>query len=252
MKNVLVSVIIPYFRKREFFAQTIRSVEKQTYKNKEIIIIYDDKNKSDIKFIKKTIGKKKNYKLIINKLNIGAGRSRNRGISKSRGKYIAFLDSDDFWSKNKLNNQINFMNKNNISASFTSYNIVNEENKKIGNRIAKNKIFLKDLMFSCDIGLSTVILKKSILKKNICFPELKTKEDYVLWLLLAKKDVTFYGINKNLSTWRKTSNSLSSNIFQKLIDGFRVYNKYMNFSITKSFKHLLFLSFNYLKKSNFL
>ena len=59
MKNVLVSVIIPYFRKREFFAQTIRSVEKQTYKNKEIIIIYDDKNKSDIKFIKKTIGKKK-------------------------------------------------------------------------------------------------------------------------------------------------------------------------------------------------
>ena len=251
MKSYLVSVVIPYYRSKKFFTQSIRSVENQSYKNKEIIITYDDEDKSDLKFIKNVIKNKKNYKLIVNKFNIGAGKSRNKAILKSRGRYIAFLDSDDFWSKNKLSKQINFMNKKNISASFTAYNIVNEKNNKISSRNAKNKIFFQDLLLSCDIGLSTVILKKSILKKKNNFPNLKTKEDYVLWLLLSKKKITFYGINEKLSSWRKSSNSLSSNTIQKLFDGFKVYNEYMNFSIAKSLIYLFLLSFNYLKKSIF-
>jgi len=250
MKNDLVSIIIPYFRKKEFFTQTIKSVEKQTYKNKEIFVIYDDYDQSDLNFIKRII-KKKNYHLIVNKFNIGAGRSRNKAILKSKGKYIAFLDSDDLWSKNKLKKQINFMNKKKISASFTAYNIINEKNEKISSRAADKKIFFENLLFSCNIGLSTVILKKNILKGNNKFPDLKTKEDYVLWLLLAKKKVVFYGINKKLSCWRKTSNSLSSDIIQKLLDGFKVYNKYMKFNVFKSIKHLFLLSFNYFKKLNF-
>ena len=189
--------------------------------------------------------------MIVNKFNIGAGRSRNKGILKSKGKYIAFLDSDDLWSKNKLKKQINFMDKKKISASFTAYNIINEKNEKISSRTADKKIFFENLLFSCNIGLSTVILKKNILKGNNKFPDLKTKEDYVLWLLLAKKNVVFYGINKKLSSWRKTSNSLSSDIIQKLFDGFKVYNKYMKFNVFKSIKHLFLLSFNYFKKLNF-
>tara|TARA_B100000965_G_C19529762_1_gene730557 strand:+ start:384 stop:1142 length:759 start_codon:yes stop_codon:yes gene_type:complete len=251
MRNELVSVIIPYFRKRNFLTQTIESLNKQTYKKKEIIIIYDDYDKSDLNFIKKIIKKKKNYKLIINKSNIGAGRSRNRGIKASKGKYVAFLDSDDLWSKNKLKKQINFMSKNKISASFTAYDIINEKNKKIGSRAAEKRIFYNDLLLSCNIGLSTVVLKKSLLKGKIKFPSLKTKEDYVLWLLLSKKKIIFYGINESLSFWRKTDTSLSSDTIQKLIDGFMVYYKYMNFSIFKSLKHLILLSLNYLKKLNF-
>ena len=142
MRNELVSVIIPYFRKRNFLIQTIKSVNKQTYKKKEIIIIYDDHDKSDLNFIKKIINKKKNYKLIINKSNIGAGRSRNRGIKASKGKYVAFLDSDDLWSKNKLKKQINFMSKKKISASFTAYGIVNEKNKKLVVEWLKGQFFI--------------------------------------------------------------------------------------------------------------
>jgi len=250
MRNDLVSVVIPYFKSKQFFSQSIRSVEKQSYRNKEIIIIYDDENRSELKFIKKII-KKKKYKLIINKFNIGAGKSRNKAIFNSKGKYIAFLDSDDFWSKHKLKKQITFMNKNNISASFTAYNIVNDKNINVGSRPAKKKIFFRDLLYSCDIGLSTVVLKRSILKKKLNFPNLKTKEDYVLWLLLSQKKIIFYGINKKLSTWRKRQNSLSSNTFQKILDGFRVYKKYLNFSTIKSLIYLFFLSLNYLKKLNF-
>ena len=102
-------------------------------------------------------------------------------------------------------------------------------------------------MLSCDIGLSSVVITKKILA-NLRFPKIKTKEDYILWLTLSKKE-TFYGINENLLKWRKLNKSLSSNFFQKILDGFKVYYNYMNFSFIKSMVFLCILSFNYLKKN---
>ena len=103
------------------------------------------------------------------------------------------------------------------------------------------------LFKSCDIGLSTVMIKKTHLLKNK-FPSLKTKEDFVLWLKLLSKNVKIYGIDKNLVLWSKIENSLSSSSIQKLLDGFKVYNCYMKFNFLKSFYYLVLLSFNYLKK----
>ena len=106
----------------------------------------------------------------------------------------------------------------------------------------------EDLLKSCNIGLSTIILKKSIFKGKIKFPNLKTKEDFVLWLNLLKQNYRICGIKSNLAYWRKLDNSLSSFTIQKLKDGFRVYNKYMGFNFIKSFFYLFILSINYLKK----
>ena len=106
-----VTVILPYYKKKIFFTKSFISAINQTYKNTEIIIIYDDKNKKDLKFIKETISNYKNTRLIINSKNLGVSKSRNKGISLAKGKYIAFLDSDDVWKKNKLELQINFMKK---------------------------------------------------------------------------------------------------------------------------------------------
>ena len=104
-----ISIIIPYFKKKEFFKRTIRSLQKQSYRNFEVILIYDDNDKSDLKFINYSMKKIKNKKIIINKKNLGAGISRNIGIKKSQGKFIAFLDADDIWHKDKIKKQINFM-----------------------------------------------------------------------------------------------------------------------------------------------
>ena len=98
----LVSVIIPYFRKKKYFFKTINSVINQSYKKIEIILIYDDENKKDLPYVKKLIKKDKRIKLIINRKNYGAGISRNIGIKLAKGKYISFLDADDVWLKNKL------------------------------------------------------------------------------------------------------------------------------------------------------
>ena len=249
MAKGLVSVIIPYYRKKNFFLKAFNSAYKQSYTNKEIIIIYDDPEKRDLNYIKKVTNKKKNVRIYINKFNLGAGRSRNKGLKKSKGDFIAFLDSDDLWHKNKLKVQIEYMKKNKFFFSFTSYQIIAEDNKIIGYRKAQKELIYKDLIHSCDIGLSTVILKKSLINKTILFPDLKTKEDYVLWLLISKKKIKLHGLKKNLVSWRKTRNSLSSNTAQKLIDGFRVYHKYMRYNIIKSLIYLLILSFNYLKKN---
>ncbi len=108
---------------------------------------------------------------------------------------------------------------------------------------------MEDLLKSCDIGLSTVLLQKKIFINNCNFPNLKTKEDFVLWLKILKKEIKIGSINQNLTSWRKLNNSLSSSLFQKLLDGFYVYNKFMQFNFIKSIYYLLCLSINFLKKN---
>ena len=244
----LVSIIIPYYKKREYIADTLKSVLKQTYKYFEIIIIYDDEEKEDLKFIKKLASIDKRIILMINKKSIGAGLSRNKAIKKSKGSYISFIDADDLWKINKLELQIKFMKKNNFLISHTNYKIINKQNKILHSRVARNFNNINDLLKSCDIGLSSVLVKKEILIGNCLFARLKTKEDFVLWLNILKKNIRIVSFKKNLMYWRKLDNSLSSSILQKLFDGFSVYNKYMKFNWIKSLYFLFHLSLNYLRK----
>ncbi len=238
---------MPYYKKKAFIKDAINSVLRQSYKRFELIIIYDDENLDDYELVNDIVRKDNRVILLKNKKNLGSGLSRNLGIKYSKGHYLAFLDSDDLWFKNKLKRQIDFMEKNKIGISFTSYKIIDENNKIMGYREANKIMNFSNLIKSCDVGLSTVIAKSSLIKKKFFFPNLKTKEDYVLWLNLSKNN-NFYGLNKKLSAWRRLSNSLSSNFFQKLFDGYLVYYKYMKYNFFKSFYCLVILSCYYLKK----
>ena len=240
----LVSIITPYYKKKKYIELTINSVLQQTYKNFELIIIYDDQNKEDLNLLKNLTKKDKRIKLYINKKNLGAGESRNKGIKLSQGSLIAFLDADDLWTRNKLKKQIFFMKKNLFDISHTSYHIINSDNKIIGNRLAKDMNH-KLLLSSCNIGLSTVIMKKEIITNKIKFANINTKEDYVLWLKITLNNKKIFALKNNLTKWRKLNDSLSASKIQKLYDGYLVYRKYMNFSLAKSFIYLLLLSFNY-------
>lgn len=223
MKKNLISIIIPYHKKKKYFQQTIKSIQKQTYSKFELIIIYDDSSKIELNFVKKIIKNFKNKTLIINRANIGAGLSRNKGIRKSKGQFIAFCDADDIWHPTKLETQIIFMKKYNLSFCHSSYDIINDDGKKISHFIVKKKIDYNELLKCCDIGLSTVMCKKQILKKN-SFSNTITKEDYFLWLNLILKTKFFFGIKKKLVSWRKLDNSLSSPILQRFKDAFIMYS----------------------------
>ena len=244
----LISVIIPYYKKKKFIDHSIKSVINQTYSNLEIILIYDDEDKSDLQYIINNYSSNNKIKIIINDKNIGAGLSRNKGIEAANGKYLCFIDADDIWKENKVETQLSFMKKNKSDVSHTSYKIINEENNQIGCRTAKNFLNLKDIIKSCDIGLSSVMIRKDIMTHDIRFCDLKTKEDFVLWLKIKKKGIQIFAIENELLLWRKTNNSLSSSTFKKLVDGYKVYNKHMGYSSFLSLYYLICLSFNYLIK----
>jgi teichuronic acid biosynthesis glycosyltransferase TuaG len=244
----LVSIIMPYYKKELYVSESVQSILNQSYTNFELILVNDDTENKN--FINKISNFDQRIRLIHNDKNLGAGLSRNKAIVLSKGEYIAFCDSDDLWKKNKLELQLNFMKKFNLNFSFTSYDIIDENNKFIKIRKAPNFVDFKKLRNSCDIGLSTIIAKKNIFKGNkYQFSNLKTKEDYILWLKFAQDGIEMKGFDQNLSSWRKTKNSLSSSIFQKLIDGYRVYREHLGYGIFKSLFYLIILSINFVLKN---
>jgi teichuronic acid biosynthesis glycosyltransferase TuaG len=230
---MLVSIVIPYFKSEEYIEQAINSVFKQKYKKWELIIVDDEISSSSKNILKNIKMKEKNkIRIISNSKNFGAAISRNNAISVAKGKYIAFLDSDDFWNKNKLYKQINFMKARNARISFTSYKVIDELKKKIYLVKANFNLNYNELLKNCPICTSSIVIEKNILKKNI-FRNLKTKEDYELWLRLSRSFV-FYGIDQILTTYRSRKNTLSSNQLNKIYNAFYIYNSLNNLNIFQS------------------
>ena len=183
---MLISIIIPYYKDEINILHSVNSAIKQSYKNIEIIII-DDENSVISKKILLSIKKKsKKIKVILLKKNVGVSQARNLGISRASGRLIAFLDSDDIWKRDKLTMQVDFMNKNKIDLCYTNYYAFS--GKKIIYKVKIKKSFdYNQLLNECPISCSSVLLKKNILNENK-FRNLKTKEDYELWLRIAKKN----------------------------------------------------------------
>ena len=137
------------------------------------------------------------------------------------------------------------MKKNNYLISHTNYEIIDYRDKKIGLMKVKKKLEYKNLIYSCDIGLSTAMIDRK-LKNHLKFPNMKTKEDYVLWLKLSQK-YKIYGLQKTLASWRKNKSKLSYS-FQKIKDAYTVYSKFQKFNLIKSLLFVILLSLNFIKK----
>ena len=246
-KKPYISVIITYFNKRRFIKKTLDSIFFQSFKNYELIFVYDDSNYEDLKYIKPYLKAFKNTKIIINKKNLGVARSRNKALAKCKGNYIAFIDSDDTWKKTKLMKQLKFMKKKSSNFSFTSYNVIDEQNKFIKKRIVTMDPTYEKLQKKNIIGLSTVMINRIIIK-DVNFPNLKTQEDFALWLSLIKKGHKLSHINDSLSSWRKCNDSLSSNNLQKIIDAFKLYYIHQNKNLLLSIYSVIVLGYNKLFK----
>ena len=122
--NKKVSIIIPNYNSEKFIEDSINSVISQTYDNWEMIIVDDCSSDNSQHKILSLANKDTRIKTILLKKNVGAAEARNIALRKANGNYIAFLDSDDLWNNEKLEKQINFMIKNRVAFSFTSYNVI--------------------------------------------------------------------------------------------------------------------------------
>jgi len=207
----LVSIITPLYNSEDFIAETIDSVLAQSYTNWEMIIVDDISSDTSIKIVEAYIAKDNRIKLIKQEKNLGPAVARNRAIKEAKGKYIAFLDSDDYWDASKLEKQVTFMQENMLALSYTSYYRVDEEEGKIiDEQVAKKSINYHELLKQNSIGCLTAIYDREILGTRY-MPEIIKRQDYALWLDILKEIPFSKGLEEPLAYYRVRNSSVSSN-----------------------------------------
>ncbi len=246
-----VDIIVPNYNKGKYLKEAINSVINQTYKRWKLYIV-DDNSIDDSKYYLQKYKKNKNIKIFFLNKNCGPSFCRNFGISKSRSNYIAFLDSDDFWPKNKLSCQINFMIKNNLSLTYTDYKFFYQNNcakRKYIYSSVPNCFTYTSFIKNSSINTSTLILKKTLIKK-VRFQQVKKHEDYIFKCEIFKKNKELIA-KKNKKTfayYRILKNSRSQN---KLVSLFYLwkYNKQFNkLNFLDNLSSVISISFNSIKK----
>ena len=206
----LVSVIVPVYNAKDYLTETLESIFKQTYKNIEIIIIDDMSGDGSRELIMDYADKYDNIVALLLEKNGGVANARNKGIEIARGRYIAFLDSDDVWKETKIQKQIEFMRANNYAFTFTGYQFMDENSNNMNTLVrAKKSLNYEDLLRQNSIACLTVVLDRYQVER-IYMPKIR-HEDYVTWLDILKQGHTAYGIDENLALYRTRANSLSGN-----------------------------------------
>ncbi len=243
----LVSIITPAYNAERHIKYTIESVMKQDYNNWEMLII-DDGSKDTTKFIIEGFVKiDKRIKLISLTENKGVAYARNVGLKEAKGKYIAFLDSDDLWYPHKLSTQINFMNKNGYAFTFSSYEIIDNEGRKLNKVIkAPEVVDYKRLLRGNPIGCLTVILDREKIG-DFEMPNIK-HEDFATWLEITKRGFIAYGISEPLALYRRSNKSVSSNKIKSAFWTWNIYRHHQKLCFIKSIKCLCWYVFFYLMK----
>jgi teichuronic acid biosynthesis glycosyltransferase TuaG len=239
-----VAIVLPNFNSFQFIAETINSIINQTYKNWNLIIV-DDGSDIKTKEILKKYNNNKKIKIIFLKKNCGAGYCRNLALKLSKSYYVAFIDSDDTWDKNKLKKQINFMKKNKISFSYTNYTAIFQN--KIKKIKLKKRFNFETFINNTSIATSTMIVERTKIK-NIRFPNTKICEDYFFKCRLLKKIEYAYCFNQYLTKYRIRKNSLQSNKFANIYWIWKINKFYNKFNFFKNLRSIFFISLNSLKK----
>ena len=221
--SALVSIITPSYNSSRFINECISSVLEQTYTNWELIIVDDASDDNSRKLISNIAETDNRIKFEFLSKNIGVAGARNIALEMSRGRYVAFLDSDDVWKKEKLATQIDFMQLHDISFSFSSYQPMSENGMEFFREIiVPSKIDYNSFLKNTIIGCLTVVLDKYKLG-DIKMPNLKTSQDMALWLSIMRGGVTAYGIEKSLAYYRIVGDSNTSNKFKVIQGVWKIY-----------------------------
>ena len=233
-----VSIITPVYNSEKFIKDTISSVLNQTYTNWEMILVDDCSTDNSKKIINEYVEKDSRFKYIKLSKNSGAAVARNTAIKAATGRFLAFLDSDDFWYEKKLEMQIEFMLLNNLAFSFSDYSFVNQDGKFIKTIKCPKEIDYMRALKGNRIGCLTVIIDKTKVT-DISIVDLK-HEDYATWLKIFRSGVKAKGLNANLASYRKTNQSLSSNKLKTIKWTWDIYRKSERLSVVKSCYYLSF------------
>ncbi|MPW36269.1 glycosyltransferase [Vibrio sp. B1Z05] len=238
---MLVSIITATYNSANFINETYDAIKNQSHENWEWLVTDDCSSDNTREILKEIASLDSRVILFFNNVNSGAAVTRNRSLSNVKGEFIAFIDSDDLWAKDKLMNQLEFMTDG-INFSFTAYELVdingNALNKTVGLNYPKCFSYIDQLYRKGVIGCSTVMLRKSAFD-DLKMPLIRSRQDYAFWLKLLKHGEKAYSINKVLTRYRIVPNSISSNKFKAAMQTWYVYRNIEKLSFFASLRCFL-------------
>ncbi len=246
---MLVSIITPVHNAESHVEETIDSILNQTFEDWELILIDDFSTDNGVEILKKYEEKDSRIRVLENDNNEGAAITRNRGIRAAKGRFIAFLDSDDLWLPEKLEKQLEFMKENNYAFTYTSYHIFKDDVEE-GIMKVPEKVTHQELLKTCSIGCLTVIYDTDKLGKML-MPIISRRQDFALWLKILKEIPFAYGMQEPLARYRLRNDSISGNKFKAASYQWRVYREFEKLNLFQASYYFLHYSFNGVLKTYF-
>lgn len=239
----LVSIITPTYNCGRFIAETIESVQAQTYTEWEMIIVDDCSSDDTAEVVARYSESDPRVKYHCLDVNSGAAVARTTAMKLAKGQYMAFCDSDDLWMPDKLGKQLDFMDRNGYSFSATAYEQIDEEGNSL-NRVIKTvkKTDYNRLLLDCPIGNSTVMYNVEKMGK-FEVPDIRKRNDDALWLTMLKKEKYIYGMNDVLMKYRIRKNSISSNKLKVIKYHWILYREIEHLGVIRSAFHVSYWCF---------
>lgn len=244
----LVSIVMPNYNGSKYLEETIRSVIAQTYQNWELLFVDDCSSDNSLELVRAFDDER--IRIFQNEKNSGAAVSRNLALKKAKGRWIAFLDSDDLWLPDKLAEQLSFMVSNDCHFSYTPYSQIDESGKPLNVEVTGPRRVNKRKMYRYDyVGCLTVIYDREYVGLVQVEPSLLSRNDYAIWLDVCEH-CDCYLFNKNLAWYRIRKNSLSHNgLKRKLHSQFRLFRYGKKMGLLRALWHTLVnMVFGVLKK----
>ncbi len=233
MNDFLVSVIVPCYNGVRTLEETVQSVLHQTYGEWELLIVDDGSTDESAELIRQLAHEDQRIRPVFLQRNGGVAAARNAGLDRARGRLVAFLDADDIWEPDKLEQQVSHMGITGAAFAFTAYGLMDREGNRSGRMVrAREQIRYTELLKGNQIGCSTVMLDLARLGP-VRMPE-GHHEDYLLWLQILKDGWIAHGLSRPLTVYRKDARSLSGNKWRAARWTWEVYRVHQRLSLPQS------------------
>lgn len=237
-----VSIITPCYNSARFLEETIKSVLAQTFTDWEWIITDDQSSDNSVEIIKRFNDSR--IILVEAEKNGGAGYARNLALEKAKGRYITFLDADDYWENNFLEEMVSFMKKENVELAYSNYARCNEQlESQISDFKADKIVTFNNLLKTCRLSLLSSMYDTQRVGK-FYFPKGSKREDHIMWLNLLKEIPEGKPLPQTMAKYRMHASSVSRNKTNIIKDQYLVYRDFMKFSILKSLYYTAHWAFN--------
>ena len=230
-----VSIIMASHNSAPFIAESIRSVQAQDFQDWELLVSDDASTDDTCDVVRALQAKDDRIKLLASSVNRGPAVTRNASLTAAKGRYIAFLDSDDLWTPDKLTRQLAFMRERGLAFTYTYYTSIDEAGNRLTDIVkGQDSVTYEELLaHKTTIGCLTVMFDTELCGRHL-MPEIRRRQDYAMWLQILRNGIKAHRLNEKLAFYRVRSNSISSNKVRAAWYVWRVYREIEKIGVVKS------------------